>query len=134
MAALAQLEQSDPQRFALLTRFLNQVRQKEVLPQAEDMRILAELAGLKSLAGKSRKALIPRLFAHLSTLQLEVLDDLIRQAPAISAQSRREGYSVLTDRLLGDMKKQYVGPRTPCKITACAHADWLQSQDPFTRA
>jgi hypothetical protein len=84
----------------LLVPFRQSLAERELLPSSEDLRRFAELAGLKELRGKDRRTLLSRLLAHLATLSPRFLEELLPRAATISERERREGYSVLTEKLV----------------------------------
>lgn len=92
---------SDPAKYHLLSEFLVRLRKRETLPESQDIRQFAELSGLRDINGKSRKEMIPTLMRFLVERDTERLRSDIKRADTISEQQRREGYSVLTDKLLG---------------------------------
>jgi hypothetical protein len=92
---------SDPEKHRLLSDFLARLREREVLPESQDIRQFAQLVGLKEIHGKSRKDMIPRLMRFLLDCATEKLRIDIQRANNISEKDRQEGYSVLTDKLLG---------------------------------
>jgi hypothetical protein len=55
------------------------------------------------IAGKSRKVMIPDLMRFLVEQPIERLQADIKTAASISEQQRQQGFSVLTDKLLGDI-------------------------------
>lgn len=92
---------SDPEKHDLLSGFLIRLRNHEVLPEPQDIRHFAQLVGIKDIHGKSRKDMIPSLMRFLLQLSTESLRVEIQRADDISQQQRRQGFSVLTDKLLG---------------------------------
>jgi hypothetical protein len=99
---LDQLRQTDEEKHRLLSGFYIQLKDKKVLPESQDIRHFAQLIGLKEIDGKSRKDMIPRLMRFLIEQPTERLRVEIVQAADISEQQRQQGFSVLTDKLLGD--------------------------------
>jgi len=95
------IRRTDPEKHRLLNEFLLRLRDREVLPESQDIRYFAQLVGLKDIRGRSRKDMIPPLMRFLAELPAERLRLDLRRADNISEQQRREGYSVLTDKLLG---------------------------------
>lgn len=96
------LEVSDPKRHDMLLKFRNSLEERSILSESEDLRQLAEVAGLKELPGKSRRDMIPRLLAFLATIPAEKLSQALEVAEGISAEERSKGFSVLADKLIGD--------------------------------
>jgi hypothetical protein len=101
-STLEQLRQMDEEKHRLLTDFYTQLKDKKVLPESQDIRHFAQLIGLKEIAGKSRKDMIPRLMRFLVEQPTERLQVDIETAANVSEQQRQQGFSVLTDKLLGD--------------------------------
>lgn len=101
-AALAELRQVDEERHALLNAFYDRLRAKTVLPEPQDIRQFAQLVGLKEVRGKSRKDMITGLMRFLLNVPTERLRLDLEAANNVSEDERRKGFSVLTDRLLGE--------------------------------
>lgn len=91
---------SDPEKYRLLSQFFSRLKDRETLPEAQDIRHFAQLVGLKDIQGKSRKDMIPTLMRFLLERAAEKLRIDILRADNISEQQRREGFSILTDKLL----------------------------------
>jgi hypothetical protein len=91
----------DPEKHRLLFGFLLRLRDRDVLPESQDIRHFAQLVGLKEISGKSRKDMISPLMRFLIECPTDKLRADLRRADNISEQQRREGYSVLTDKILG---------------------------------
>jgi len=100
---LEQLRQIDEEKHRLLADFYAQLKDKMVLPESQDIRQFAQVIGLKEIAGKSRKVMIPDLMRFLVEQPIERLQADIKTAASISEQQRQQGFSVLTDKLLGDI-------------------------------
>ncbi|MFN0196683.1 MAG: hypothetical protein ACKVT0_08045 [Planctomycetaceae bacterium] len=98
---LEQLLQNDAEKYHLLAGFYTQLKNKTVLPEAQDIRHFAQLIGLKEICGKSRKGMVPSLMRFLLEQPTERLQVDISAAPNISEQQRQMGFSVITDKLLG---------------------------------
>lgn len=98
--ALESIRGSDPEKHYLLTEFLIRLKDREVLPESQDIRFFAQLIGLKEIHGKSRKDMIPTLMHFLLQMPTENVRLEIRRAASISQQQRQEGFSVLADKLL----------------------------------
>lgn len=96
------LEMSDPAKFVVLREFLVRLNDRTVLPDSQDIRQFASTAGLKAIEGKGRKEMIPNLLRGLVAQPLEVLKDRIALASGISEERRQLGFSVLTDKLMGN--------------------------------
>lgn len=99
--ALELVRRSDPEKHRLLSEFFIRLKDRETLPESQDIRQFAQLVGLKEIRGKSRKDMIPTLMRFLLDRDTEKLRSDIRRADSISEQQRQEGFSVLTDKLLG---------------------------------
>lgn len=100
-SSLEQIRDTDPDKYRLLSDFLDRLRDRLVLPESEDIRYFAQLVGLKEIRGKSRKEMIPKLMRFLLDRDTETLRAAIQRANTISQQERARGFSVLTDKLLG---------------------------------
>ncbi len=100
--ALKLIQRSDPEKHRLLSEFHDHLKDRKILPESQDMRQFAHLVGLKDMTGKSRKGMIPRLMHFLLELPSEKLRSELRKADDISEQQRQQGFSVLTDKLLGE--------------------------------
>ena len=101
-STLEQLRQKDGKKHRLLTDFYSHLKDRNVLPESQDIRHFAQLIGLKEIGGKSRKDMIPRLMRFLLEQPTERLQVDIKTAENVSEQQRQQGFSVLTDKLLGD--------------------------------
>lgn len=99
--ALESIRRSDPQKYRLLSEFLIRLRDRKTLPESQDIRYFAQMVGLKEIHGKSRKDMIPTLMRFLLERAADKLWIDLRRADNISEQQRQEGFSVLTDKLLG---------------------------------
>jgi hypothetical protein len=98
--ALEAVRESDPGKHRLLAEFLSRLKNRQILPESQDIRHFAQIIGLKDIGGKSRKALIPKLMRFLIDQPVERLTIGIESANNISEQQRQMGFSVLTDKLL----------------------------------
>lgn len=92
-----------------MREFLDAVTRGEILPEAEDVRQLASVAGVKRLTGKSRRDLVRSLLRSLDAMTTDRILVVLREAPHVTAAIRREGFAVLTDKLLEHV------PRDPPK-------------------
>lgn len=101
-STLEHLRQMDKEKHRVLSDFYTQLKDKKVLPESQDIRHFAQLIGLKEIGGKSRKDMIPILMRFLVEQPTERLQVDIETAANISEQQRQQGFSVLTDKLLGD--------------------------------
>jgi hypothetical protein len=99
---LESIRESDPNKYRLLHEFLGHLRDRTILPESQDIRYFVQLIGLKDIEGKSRREMLPGLLRYLMTLPMERLQAGIQQADSISEQQRQRGFSVLTDKLLGE--------------------------------
>ena len=99
---LEQLRQKDEEKYRLLAGFYTQLKDRTVLPESQDIRHFAQLIGLKEISGKSRKDMVPRLMRFLFEQATERLQIDIATAPNVSEQQRQKGFSVITDKLLGE--------------------------------
>jgi hypothetical protein len=95
------IRESDPDKYWLLSEFFIRLKDRLVLPESQDIRYFAQLAGLKSIGGKSRDEMVPKLMRFLVDQPIEKLRIDIEGARNISEQQRRKGFSVLTDKLIG---------------------------------
>jgi hypothetical protein len=100
--ALALLRERDASKYHLLEDFYFRLRRNTVLPDSQDIRYFAQLVGIKSIEGKSRKDIIPRLMNQLLDIPIERLTSAIKEAEGISDKQRQRGFSVLTDKLIGE--------------------------------
>jgi len=99
---LEQLRQIDAEKHRLLADFYSKLKDRSVLPESQDIRYFAQLIGLKEIEGKSGKDMIPRLIRFFVEQPTKRLQADIQKASNVSEQQRSQGYSVLTDKLLGD--------------------------------
>lgn len=100
-AALELIHKSDPLKHRLLNAFHIHLKDRTILSEAHDIRHFAQLIGFKHFTGKSRKAMIPTLMRFLIEQPTERLLIDLKKADNISEQQRQQGFSVLTDKLLG---------------------------------
>jgi hypothetical protein len=98
---LEDYRQKDMQKYHVLTDFYTKLKYREILPESQDIIHFSQLVGLKDVNGKSRKDMIPRLMRFLIEQPTEQLQVNIKRAADISEQQRQQGFSVLTDKLLG---------------------------------
>jgi hypothetical protein len=99
---LEKLRQTDQEKFYLLNTFYLNLKNLSVLPESQDIRQFAQNIGLKEIKGKSRKELIPKLLRFLAEQSPEQIRNDIQQAASVSEQQRKQGFSILTDKLLGE--------------------------------
>jgi hypothetical protein len=93
----------DPEKHRLLGEFYTSLKNRRVLPDAQDIRHFAQRVGLKDIGGKSRRDMVPTLMCFLLEQPTEWLRGQVESATNISEQQRGRGFSVLTDKLLGDI-------------------------------
>jgi hypothetical protein len=115
--ALESIREQNPEKHRLLSEFLSDLAARRTLPQAEDIRYFAQGAGLKAIEGKSRKDLIPNLMRFLLTLSTDRVRSEIQKAAHISEEQRRQGFSILTDKLLGKQTGTVFGDQNERKTT-----------------
>lgn len=101
-SALDATREHDEQKYHALTKFYARLNARATLPQSQDIYHFAQLIGMKNIHGKSRKDLIPKLMRFLIDLPNEQLQMNLRNAEDISESQRQRGFSVLTDKLLGE--------------------------------
>jgi hypothetical protein len=106
---LEQLRQKDDEKFRLLADFYTQFKDKAVLAEAQDIRHFAQFIGLKEISGKSRKEMVPGLMRFLLEQPTERLRVDIKMAANVSEQQRQKGFSVITDKLLGEKAEKRSG-------------------------
>jgi len=99
---LKQLRQKDEEKYLRLTNFYTDLKDKKVLLDSQDIRFFAHIIGLKEISGKSRKDMIPKIMRFLFAQSTEQIKDYVERAATVSEQQRQQGFSVLTDKLLGD--------------------------------
>jgi hypothetical protein len=99
---LDQLQQNDREKHALLAAFYASLKNREVLKESQDIRQFAQLIGIKELKGNSRRDLIPPLMRFLFERPAAQLKVDIDRAASVSEAQRQQGFSVLTDKLLGE--------------------------------
>jgi len=97
---LEELRKSDQAKHRLLSKFREDLIGRKVLPETQDIYQFAQLIGLKELKGKARRDMIPVLIDYLISLPMKRLRSQIKSASTISEVARRQGFSVLTDKLL----------------------------------
>jgi hypothetical protein len=105
--ALELIRQGNPEKHRLLAEFLNDLKDRKVLPESQDVRHFAQIIGLKDISGKSRKDMIPTLMHFLMEQPIERLRIDLQRASNISEHQRQQGFSVLTDKLLGEKDARY---------------------------
>jgi hypothetical protein len=99
---LEQFRQKDEEKYYLLKAFYMDMKDGKVLSESQDIRQFAQLIGLKEITGKSRKELVPKLMRFLLEQPTDRLRTDLKRAAGVSEQQRQQGFSVLTDKLLGD--------------------------------
>ena len=100
--ALEEIQASQPEKHRLLSQFLDRLKDRKILPESQDIRHFAHLVGIKGIEGKARKDMIPTLMHFLLEQSIERLQTTLPRADSISEQQRQQGFSVLTDKLLGN--------------------------------
>jgi len=93
---------TDAEKHRLLESFYTRLNERSVLPQAQDIHHFAQLIGMKKISGKSRKDLVPKLMRFLLNVPTDQLLLSLQNADSISESERQRGFSVLTDKLLGE--------------------------------
>ncbi len=101
LSILELLQQKDAEKHALLSDFYSRLKNGDVLRESQDIRQFAQLIGIKELRGKSRKDFIPTLMRFLLERPTADLKTDIDRAATVSEFQRQQGFSVLTDKLLG---------------------------------
>jgi hypothetical protein len=96
------IRENSPEKHRLLSEFLSRLNDRKILPESQDIRHFAQLVGLKDVGGKSRKDMIPKLMRFLLEQPVERLKIDLEKAGSISNQQRLKGFSILTDKLLGN--------------------------------
>jgi hypothetical protein len=99
---LEQLRQNDEEKHRLLSGFFVSLQGRRVLPDSQDLHHFAHLIGCKSIAGKSRREMVSRLMHFLVRQPADRLEIDLKRAEGISQEQRRKGFSVLTDKLMGN--------------------------------
>jgi hypothetical protein len=99
--ALEAIREIHPEKHRLLNDFLFRLRDRQVLPESQDIRHFAQLIGLKDVSGKSREDLVSKLMRFLIDQPIEKLRIDLTSASDISEHHRQMGFSVLTDKLIG---------------------------------
>lgn len=99
---LQRLGKEDEEKYRLLSSFYTQLKSRSVLPEAEDIRHFAQMIGIKEIRGKSRKDLLSKLMRKLLDHPSEQLRGEIISASGVSAVQRQKGFSVITDKLVGE--------------------------------
>jgi hypothetical protein len=97
---LESIKEREPEKHRLLIRFFDDLRNRKVLIDSQDIRYFAQMIGIKEIRGKSRKDVIPKLMFFLLDLPTSTLRQTLRNANDISEQQRQKGFSVLADKLL----------------------------------
>jgi hypothetical protein len=100
-SALESVRGSDPDKYDVLSQFFSRLKDRKTLVEPQDIRHFAQRIGFKGVGGKSRKEMVPRLMRFLLEEPREKLFAELEMADGISEQQRQQGFSVLTDKLLG---------------------------------
>jgi hypothetical protein len=101
-AKLDSIQGTDPEKHRLLIEFHAALNDHRVLSEPQDIRQFAQIIGLKEIRGRSRKDLIPHLMRFLLESPAAKLRSDLGRASEISERHRQEGFSVLTDKLVGE--------------------------------
>lgn len=97
---LEECRRKDPSKYDVLRDFYTALKDRRLLPEAQDIRHFAQAVGLKDIRGKSRKDMVPQLMRFLLAQPIEQLKIDVETAAGVSEQQRRQGFSVLADKLL----------------------------------
>jgi hypothetical protein len=100
---LESIREIHPEKHRLLSEFLVRLKDRQILPESQDIRYFAQIIGLKEISGKSREDMVPKLMRFLMGRPIEKLRVDIEGASGISEHQRQMGFSVLTDKLLGKL-------------------------------
>jgi len=95
------IRETYPEKHRVLSDFLLRLKGRQVLPESQDIRLFAQMIGLKEINGKSREDLLPKLIRFLAEQPIEKLRTELGKASNISEKQRQLGFSVLTDKLIG---------------------------------
>lgn len=99
---LEKLLSIDPDKHRIISNFYEALKSRETLPDPQDIRHFAQLIGIKRISGKSRKDMIAPLVRFLIGQSSADLEAQIDRATNVSERQRQQGFSVLTDKLLGN--------------------------------
>jgi hypothetical protein len=97
-----ELKNTDPERAALLDGFRKNLIDRKLLIDTEDLRQFAISIGLKEITGRSRREMITNLMHFMLAVPANILPEYINNSGGISEESRRKGFSILTDKLMED--------------------------------
>ena len=97
---LMKIKNADRQLYEVLNEFYGNLKAGKVLPAPQDIFEFSQIAGIKELHGSSRRELVSSLMRFLSNQPIDLLRKNIDRASGISEARRKEGFSVLTDKLL----------------------------------
>ncbi len=95
------IREIDPEKYRLLSEFHRRLKDRQILPESQDIRYFAQIIGLKEISGKSREDMVIKLMGFLTDQPIEKLRVNIEDASGISEHQRQMGFSVLTEMLLG---------------------------------
>ena len=104
-STLEQLRSTDEEKHRLLSEFYTRLKDRKILPDSQDIRHFALNIGLTEIRGKSRRDMIGALIRFLSEEPTQQLQIEIERAEGISEQNRRQGFSVLADKLMGGRQR-----------------------------
>lgn len=102
LTALHDLKEKDQEKHIILTKFFENLKSRSVLPDSQDIRQFAQVVGLKDVEGKTRKDMSSSLMRFLIEQPTDQLKGFLKDAEGISERDRQQGFSILTDKLLGD--------------------------------
>ncbi|MBI2741579.1 MAG: hypothetical protein HYX38_34225 [Rhodospirillales bacterium] len=97
---LEELKKKDEEAHSIVSEFYSRLLDRKVLPQSEDVRRFGHLIGMKKVPGKARKDMLPIVVRTLVELPVERIKSAVASAATMSEEQRRQGYGILTDRLL----------------------------------
>ena len=83
-----------------MVKFLTDIEHGSILSDVADIRRLAAFAGVKRLAGRSRRDMLRSLLRFLDSLSGEKLLSILHEAEVISATHRNDGLALLTSKIL----------------------------------
>lgn len=97
---LKDIEASDPKKFEILRRFQEQFDDGEVLENMQDVFLFSQQIGVKSVKTKTRRGALAILLRYLIEMPLAEIIQQVGSVDKISEGRRKEGYSVLTEKIL----------------------------------
>jgi hypothetical protein len=99
---LQAIRESQRAKYELLSKFRSDLIDRKILPESQDILRFAQTIGLKQIRGRTQRDMIPSVVNYLVTLPMKKLRPALENASTISEDIRRQGYTVLTKKLLGD--------------------------------